>query len=522
VALRAVLLSVAIASLVAPAATAQAQAPPPTMTDARLGVRTVTDGLSGPTSIAFLGPHDMLVLEKATGRVQHVVDGQVVGTALDLAVNSASERGLLGIALHPDFADNHWVYLRWTCRAPGPGPDSFTPPQRDCDDTAMLGPDTNVTLAVPLLGNRIDRFVWDPATGTLHFDKHIVSLRAFQADGAPDPPGQGDAAQNPAGNHNGGVIRFGRDGKLYTIMGDNGRRGLLQNLPCGPTATGCPGDFLHRDTVTPDDQFGGPEPDDAHLTGVILRLNDDGSAPAGNPFFGIGQAMGGEAGTNLQKVFAFGIRNSFGMAIDPLSGNLWEQENGDDTFDEINRMTSGTNGGWVQIAGPASRVPQFRDMETTFGARTLQQLRWPPTNIAETTQEALDRVNGTLPLAHYSDPEFSWKWAVPPGGIGFEDGDGLGPEFAGDLFVGGATAATVGGHLFRFQLDKHRTGFDFQDPRLDDRVADNAAKNDPTESESLLVGRDFGIVTDIQTAPNGNLYVVSTSKGAVYEVFRAM
>jgi glucose/arabinose dehydrogenase len=343
-----VLLFVAIASLIG-AGAARAQAPPPTMTDARLGVRTITSGLSGPTSIAFLGSNDMLVLEKATGRVQHVVNGQLAGTALDLAVNSASERGLLGIALHPDFARNHWVYLRWTCRAPGPGPDAFTPPQRHCDDNAMLGADTNVTLAVPLLGNVIDRFVWDPASGTLRFDRHIIALHAFQADGAPDPPGQGDSGQNAAGNHNGGVTRFGPDGKLYTIIGDNGRRGFLQNLPCGPTATTCPGNFMHRDVVTPDDQFGGPEPDDAHLTGIVLRLNDDGSTPHDNPFHGIGHAMGGEAGANLQKVFALGIRNSFGLAFDPLTGDLWESENGDDSFDEMNRIAAGMNGGWVQI-----------------------------------------------------------------------------------------------------------------------------------------------------------------------------
>jgi len=115
----------------------------------------------------------------------------------------------------------------------------------------------------------------------------------------------------------------------------------------------------------------------------------------------------------------------------------------------------------------------------------------------------------------------SCRRAVPPGGIGVASGNGLGTEFAGDLFVGGATGAAVGGHLFRLQLEKHRDGFDFQDPRLDDRVADNAAKNDITESESLLVGRDFGIVTDIETGPDGNLYVVSTTKGSVYEVFRA-
>jgi glucose/arabinose dehydrogenase len=206
------------------------------------------------------------------------------------------------------------------------------------------------------------------------------------------------------------------------------------------------------------------------------------------------------------------------MAFDPESGDLWEQENGDDTFDEINRVERGMNGGWVQLAGPIDRVGQFKTMETTFGGRNLQQLRWPPTNIADTPHEAQLRIRAALPMARYSDPEFAWKWAAPPAGIGFVKGDGLGAEFAGDLFVGAATPATVGGYLFRFKLDKHRTGFAFSDPRLDDGVADNNAKNDITESESLLVGRDFGVVTDIQTGPNGHLYAVSTTRGAIYEI----
>ena len=108
---------------------------------------------------------------------------------------------------------------------------------------------------------------------------------------------------------------------------------------------------------------------------------------------------------------------------------------------------------------------------------------------------------------------------MPPGGIGFLDGDGLGEDFSGDLFVGGATQGTMGGHLFRFKLDKHRRNFVFDDDRLADHVADNIAKNEITESESLLVGRSFGIVTDIQTGPDGHLYAVATNRGTIYEIF---
>jgi glucose/arabinose dehydrogenase len=87
---------------------------------------------------------------------------------------------------------------------------------------------------VPLLGNRIDRFVWNGTT--LTFDRNLIKLHAFQTDGAPDPPNQGDAAQPAHGNHNGGAMRFGPDGKLYLFFGDNGRRGQLQNLPSDPLA----------------------------------------------------------------------------------------------------------------------------------------------------------------------------------------------------------------------------------------------------------------------------------------------
>jgi aldose sugar dehydrogenase len=488
----------------------EAQQVSPTMLHPNLGVRTVVSGLVTPTSMAFLGASDFLVLEKNTGKVQRVVNGSIQGTVLDLAVNFASERGLLGIALHPKFPVNPYVYLYWTCSAAPPPPENpFFPVETECPDIPALGADTNNVLAVPLLGNRVDRFIWNGST--LTFDRNLIKLRAFQNDGAPIPPGQGDEAQNPLGNHDGGIIRFGHDNKLYIIIGDVGRRGQLQNLPSGPTATGL-------GTPVPDDQFGGPEPDDAHLTGVILRLNDNGSIPSDNPFFGAGAAIGGEVGENIQKIFAYGIRNSFGMAVDPQSGNLWDQQNGDDSFDELNLVEPGANLGWVQIMGPVARIAEFKQIETTLGAMTLQQLRWPPTRLASTPQEALSRLF-MLPGSRYSDPEFSWKFAVAPAAIGFLSSRALGPQFEGDLFVGASTPVLAGGYLFHFNLTGNGRKIGLNDSRLNDRVADNLAKFDITESESLLIGRDFGVSTDIQTGPNGNLFVVSLSKGSIYEIF---
>ena len=126
-----------------------------------------------------------------------------------------------------------------------------------------------------------------------------------------------------------------------------------------------------------------------------------------------------------------------------------------------------------------------------------------------------------LPGAQYHDPEFSWKFEVAPGGLGFMKGRGIGPNYDGDLFLGGATPNLEGGHIFHFNLTGNRRKIGVDDPRLEDRVADNLTKNDITESESLLFGRNFGIVTDIRTAPNGNLWVVSLQKGTIFEISRA-
>ncbi|MBB6613028.1 PQQ-dependent sugar dehydrogenase [Pontibacter sp. Tf4] len=446
----------------------------PTLVDNKLKVNPVISELITPISMAFIGDDDFFILEKNTGQVKRIKDGSVHSTVLDLAVNFGSERGLLGIALHPNFPDNPGVYLYWT--------------------ESTTGADTDVLSETPLLGNRVDRFTWNGTTLTQ--DANIIQLRAIQQ----------DAGQPERGNHDGGVLRFGPDGKLYIFIGDVGRRGQLQNLEDGPFGPGIP-----------DDQFGGPEPDDAHLTGVVLRLNENGTTPGDNPFFEAGADIGGEVGENIQKIFSYGHRNSFGMAFDPIAGNLWLQENGDDAFSELNRVIPGMNGGWIQIMGPVSRISQFKEIETSAQYFGLQQIRWSPENIADSPEEALSRLF-MIPGAQYVDPEFSWKFEVSPGGIGFIDSKALGSHYRGDLIMGGARDFLEGGHLFHFNLIGNRTKVGVRDPRLQDRVADNPDKWTINESESLLFGTNFGVTTDIQTGPDGNLYVVSLSHGSVYEI----
>ena len=498
----------------------------PTLLDPNLTVRRAirqarrSEPLESPIGMAFVGRNAFLVAEKNTGKVKLFANGNFVRTVLDLPVNFGdplfSERGLLGIAVHANFPRDRGVYLYWT--------------------ESSTGQDTINTLDTPLLGNRVDRYVL--RRGRLEFDRNIIRLRSLQNDGAPLPPpnpAQGDEGQLPFGNHNGGVIRFGPDGKLYVVIGDQGRRGLLQNLLLGPTPP------------LPDDQFGGPQPDNEHLSGVILRLNDDGSAPADNPFFNHGQQLinSGQqvvAGRNLQKVFAYGVRNSFGLAFDPRTGALWESENGDDAFDEINRIEPGHNGGWIQTMGPLARQAQFKAIELSTplpppltaippAVGGLQQLRHPPTRLPNTPAEARARLVN-LPGSHYSDPQFSWRYKVGPAGIGFLNGRRLGRGYDGDLFMG-AARPFLGGYLFRFDLSADRREIEPSDPRLADRVADNNFATpmsiDPTESGSLLFGTGFGIVTDILTGPDGNLYAVSltngeppfTTGGAIYVVGRA-
>jgi len=196
-----------------------------------------------------------------------------------------------------------------------------------------------------------------------------------------------------------------------------------------------------------------------------------------------------------------------------------------------------------------SRILEFKTIEMNLFAAplilgTLQQIRYPTSRIPYSPELATSRLF-MLPGATYVDPEMSWRYAISPAGLGFVNGDGLGPAYNGTLWLGGATPTSItggssgtfaGGFLMVFRLTPDRAHLDFSaDPRLADHVADNGIFPPPVgtgagtagykytgqESESLLIGQNFGVTTDIKTGPDGGLYVVSNTDNTVYRISRA-
>jgi aldose sugar dehydrogenase len=355
--------------------------------------------------MAFIGPGDILVLQKGNGRVRRVINGMLqLDPVLDVAVDNASERGLLGIAIHPNFPTSPFVYLYYT-------------------ESSTGGDSTGSPLA-----NRVYRYTWNGST--------LVGPQLIL-----------DLPVTPGPNHNGGTMTFGPDGKLYVIIGDLNRNGQLQNFS------------------------GAAAPDD---TGVIFRINDDGSAPSDNPFF--------NQGGNLAKYFAYGIRNSFGLAFDSVTGKLWDTENGPANYDEVNLVEPGFNSGWMRIMGPSSRDAQGTSDLVVF------------------------------PGSHYADPKFSWFSTVGPTAIVFLNAASLGADYQNDVFVGDIN----NGNLYRFRLNPTRDGFIFTDPNLGDLVADNN-----TQLQELISGTGFGGITDLKIGPDGLLlYVLSFSLGKIFAISR--
>src|SRR5712671_2376814 len=166
-----------LAAAIFQAGIASADTTPLVILDPNLQVTTyVGTGLSQPIGIVFIGPNDALVLEKASGQVKRVIGGVIQpAPVLDLAVNSNSERGLLSLVLHPNFPATPFVYIRWT--------------------ESNTGADSGVVSEVALLGNRVDRFIWNGSTLTL--DRNVIQLRSRQIDNisVAGHPGTNNAAE---------------------------------------------------------------------------------------------------------------------------------------------------------------------------------------------------------------------------------------------------------------------------------------------------------------------------------------
>ena len=385
----------------------------PIINDPNLKADLVANGLELPTGMAFLGPNDILVIEKEKGTVQRIIDGMMLAEPLlDVNVGRVSERGLLGIAVSKNVTkgtDHHtYVFLFYseTLAKDGGNP----------------------------VGNRLYRYEL-VNNDTLVNPKLLLDLPA-----------------TPGPSHNGGVVTIGPDNNVYVVVGDlnylnkSSANTLAQNVD------------------------GSPLPDGR---GGILRVTQDGGV------VGDVGILGNE--DPLNKYYAYGIRNSFGIAFDPLTGNLWETENGPNKGDEINLVKAGFNGGWRQIIGTSSVDEEFdpnNDL-VDFGGK-----------------------------GKYSDPEFEWGDTVAPTAIIFLNSDKLGIQYENDIFVGN----TKGGRIFNFDLNDDRTELVLNNP-LDDKVADT-----DDELEDITFARGLGIITDLEVGPDGYPYVVSLSHGAIYKI----
>ena len=306
-----------------------------------LAVRTAASGLNQPIAVAHIGFNDMLVTEKASGQVKRVVNGVVQSTVLDLAVNSASERGLLGIALHPDFPSN---------------PASISSGRRALDRA-----DTQTRSPTSAARQPRRSFVWNGIDLTLRAQHHPPAL----------VPGRRRPAASRQPQRRRDPLRAGwqalhhhRRQRPPRLDAEPGERAVRPGYSGRPVRRAAAGQRPpHRRDPAPQRRR-----HDARGQSVL---------PARPP-------IGGEVGANIQKIFAYGFRNSFGMAFDPAHRRSVDAGERRRHLHEINRVSAGQNGGWVQIMGPVRRgrgVQGDRDRapRSSASSRSAGRRRTSPT-----------------------------------------------------------------------------------------------------------------------------------------------
>jgi aldose sugar dehydrogenase len=403
---------------------------PKIIQDPKLNVELVAEGLDFPTTMAFLGQDDILVLEKNSGKARRVLNGSLLPEPLlDVPVATERERGTLGLAVtnktHNDASDLY-VFIYFTrSKNSVDGIDSCAPSwPYYCDKE-------NEPLA-----NRLYRY-------------------ELQNDRLVNPKLLLDLPATPGPSHNGGAVLIGPDEKVYVVLGD-----LLRDeksLGANP----------NNETVSQEQ-------------GGILQISQDG------PVIEKGILEKGYP----NKYYASGIRNSFGMDFDPLTGKLWDTENGPVYSDEINLVEPGFNSGWRKVQGFWEG-----NANSSEGKITLHP-------------EGLTSLTGK---GKYSDPEFEWRQPAGPTALKFLSSDKLGNEYENDMFVGDFN----NGFLYHFDLIKNRTELALTGD-LEDKEANTTAEIDVP---GIKFGEGFGGITDIEVGPyDGYLYIVSHSDGKLYRI----
>lgn len=387
----------------------------PKLFDSNLKIATIADGLSTPTTMAFVGPGDILVLEKDTGMVKRIVNGKVLAKPLlDVNVANSIERCTCGIAVSKD-SSTTYVFIYYT-EIDG----------NDGDDKAGKQP----------IGNRVYRY-------------------ELSGDVLTNPLLLMDLPASPGPRHNGGDIMIGPDNNLYVAIGD-----VDGSFKGSATETKAQN---YEDGVDPDGRAG------------ILRITQDGQPTDGI----LGDSI------PLRIYYAYGIRNSFGMDFDPLSGNLWDTENGPGNGDEINLVLPGFNSGWQQVQGLAA-------LEDSFSESDLLDF------------------DGK---GHYSDPELVWENTAGPTAVKFLESTELGTTYENDMFVGDVH----NGRIYHFDLSPDRKDL-ILPQALSSRVIEKPSS--PGVS-SIVFGEGFGGITDLEMGPDGNLYVVSIGLGSIFQISQA-
>ena len=243
--------------------------------------------------------------------------------------------------------------------------------------------------------------------------------------------------------HQGGYMVTSQDGEVFATIGDlenvrKGTPGKLQNMANG-------------------------EIDD---TSIILRVGYDEN-----------EISPMKSDDPLSHYYAIGIRNSFGLAFDPITGNLWDTENGQFCCDEINLVPPKFNSGWALAQG-------FVNDETAESIPEIGEFR-------------------------YSNPEFTWQQVNAPTALAFA-GHQWGEKYENSLFV----ADYLFGTIYKFELNDARDGFLFNEPSLQDLIL-----NEGDNYNEIVFGTGFGRISDMKFGPDGSLYVASFfHNGALYKI----